>query len=284
MIRSCSVADVERSLQTRYRNTNRCRIQDIAQGFLPRKALALYNPGPMPHPFAAPTHRFMHALPWFRSLCGEEQQQLLDSMPTREGSKGEVILPSGEPMEGWWAVLSGLVMLRSTTPQRRSSAFIGVPEGEWFGEGTALKEESRRYEVVALRPTKLLCLPLPQMKQLRETSLSFNHFLTNHLNMRLGQAMTLIEVGRIHSAEFRVAQLLSPLFWRDARNINLTQEEIGYLSGLSRQTVNRVLQSLEKQGIVSTSVGKVFIRDAHGLNFYLMQQGNETKAAPKAAM
>ena len=223
----------------------------------------------MPHPFAAPTHRFMHALPWFRSLAGAEQAQLLEAMPTRESGKGEVMLANGEPVEGWWAVLSGLVMLRSAAPQRRASAFIGVPEGEWFGEGTALKGEARRYEVVALRPSRLICLPLPQMHQLRESSLPFNHFLTNHLNMRLGQAMAIIEAGRTRSPEFRVALYLSPLFWRHARRIHLTQEELGHLAGLSRQTVNRVLRMLEAQRIVSLELGRVAILDDAALQAYL---------------
>lgn len=203
----------------------------------------------------------MSALPWFRSLDSAAQASLLHSMPLREARKGDRVLASGEPVEGWWSVLSGLVMLRSASPQRRSSAFIGVPEGEWFGEGTALKEEIRRYEVVALRPTQLLCLPLAQMNALRESSLPFNHCLTNHLNMRLGQAMAIIEAGRLRSPEFRVALYLSPLFWRNARRIYLTQEELGHLAGLSRQTVNRALRGLEEQGIVSLKHGRVAITD-----------------------
>ena len=59
-----------------------------------------------------------------------------------------------------------------------------------------MKPEPRRYHVVALRPTTLLCLPLPLFATLRETSLGFNQFLVQHLNMRLGQAMTIIEAGR----------------------------------------------------------------------------------------
>ena len=134
-----------------------------------------------------------------------------------EGAKGDVMLQAGSAVEGWHAVLSGLVMLRSPASGGRASAFIGVSDGDWFGEGSAMKPEPRRYDVVALRPTCMLCLPLPLFATLRETSLAFNQFLVLHMNMRLGQAMAIIEAGRMRSTEHRVALYLSRLFWRSTR-------------------------------------------------------------------
>lgn len=197
------------------------------------------------------------------------QTRLRDEVSIAQGAKGDVLLPAGSAVEGWHAVLSGLVMLQSPASCRRSSAFIGVPDGEWFGEGSAMKPEPRRYNVVALRPTTLLCLPLPLFATLRETSLAFNQFLVLHLNMRLGQAMTIIEAGRTQSTEHRVALYLSRRFWRSTRRLNLTQDELGQLVGLSRQTVNRVLQSLEALRIVSLDFGRVAIVDDGALEAYL---------------
>ena len=123
--------------------------------------------------------------------------------------------------------------------------------------------------MVALRPTTLLCLPLPLFATLRETSLAFNQYLVQHLNMRLGQAMTIIEAGRTQSTEHRVALYLSRLFWRSTRRLNLTHDEIGQLVGLSRQTVNKVLHLMEDLGIVSLDFGRVAIVDDAALNAYL---------------
>jgi CRP-like cAMP-binding protein len=132
-----------------------------------------------------------------------------------------------------------------------------------------MKAEPRRYRVVALRETQLMCLPLPLFQRLRETSLAFNQCLAAHLNMRLGQAMAIIEAGRMRSPEHRVALYLSPLFWRSTRRIHLTQEELGHLAGLSRQTVNRVLRQLEALRIVSLDFGRVAIVDDAALAAYI---------------
>ncbi|MFN4121363.1 Crp/Fnr family transcriptional regulator [Acidovorax sp.] len=219
--------------------------------------------------FAPTAQRFIESQPWFASVPSALQARLRAEVFSTQADKGEVVMPAGSPVLGWHAVLSGLVMLQSPASKGRSSAFIGVPDGEWFGEGSAMKPEPRRYHVVALRPTTLLCLPLPLFNALRDTHLAFNQFLVLHLNMRLGQAMTIIEAGRTQSTEHRVALYLSRLFWRSTRRLNLTQDELGQLVGLSRQTVNRVLRSLEELGIVSLDFGKVAIVDDDALGAYL---------------
>lgn len=218
--------------------------------------------------------RFITGQPWFASLPLELQEQVRTGVYATEGAKGEVMLPAGTTVQGWHAVLSGLVMLRSpAAAQQRASAFIGIPDGEWFGEGSAMKPEPRKYDVVALRSTQMLCLPLDLFATLRETSLAFNQFLVQHLNLRLGQAMTIIEAGRMRSPEHRVALYLSRIFWRSTRRLNLTQEELGQLVGLSRQTVNRVLHSLEASGIVSLDFGRVAIVDDEALSAHLAATG-----------
>jgi len=218
---------------------------------------------------APSAQRFIEAQPWFAGVPVALQERLRDEVSVQHADKGTVMMPAGSAVQGWHAVLSGLVMLQSPASQGRASAFIGVPDGEWFGEGSAMKPEPRRYHVVALRPTTLLCLPLPLFVTLRETSLGFNQFLVQHLNMRLGQAMTIIEAGRTQSPEHRVALYLSRLFWRSTRRLNLTQDELGQLVGLSRQTVNKVLRVLEDRGIVSLDFGRVAIVDDEALNAYL---------------
>lgn len=209
--------------------------------------------------------QFLKAQPWFRHLPTEQQAQVAERVTTRPGKKGDLLLRAGDEVEGWYAVLSGLVKLQSSSAQGRLSAFIGVPDGEWFGEGSAMKAEPRRYDVIALRDTQLFCLPRAIFNELLATCLPFNHFLVAHLNRRLGQAMTIIEAGRLRSPEQRVALYLSRVFWQGRRRLVLSQEELGHLVGLSRQTVNRALKSMEQQGLVSLALGRVTMLDEQAL-------------------
>lgn len=219
--------------------------------------------------------QFLSQQPWYATLPAPQQARLQQGVLTQSGAKGNVMLRAGEPVKGWYAVLSGLVKLQSQSADGRLSVFLGATGGEWFGEGSVLKTEPRRYDVVALRDTELLCLPRALFDELRATSLPFSEFLVSHLNLRLGQAMAIIEAGRIRTPEQRVALYLSRLFWHGQRKLELSQEELGNLVGLSRQTVNRVLQSLEQRGLVSLAFGRVSIRDDDALAAMLTHSGAE---------
>lgn len=223
------------------------------------------------HDISRPSTQFLRTQPWFGQLEAPTQERIAERVFTLKGGKGEVLLREGDAVGGWYAVLFGLVKLQSQCPLGRLSVFLGVPGGEWFGEGSAMKTEPRRYDVVALRETELLCLPRQQFDELRATSLAFNQALVAQMNMRLAQAMAIIEAGRIRSPEQRVALYLSRLFWHGMRKLSLSQEEIGHLVGLSRQTVNRALKSLEQRGLLSLEFSRVTILDDAALTAFLVQ-------------
>lgn len=204
-----------------------------------------------------PVPAFLARQGWFATLDAVTRQRLLNTCRILDAVKGEHALPEGGEVDGWYAVLRGMVKLQSSGSDSKVSTFLGIPEGEWFGEGSALKAEPRRYSVIALRDSTLMCMPLAEFGHLRQHSSSFNQFLVGHLNRRLGQAMAIIEAQRIGNPRQRVAMYLGADFWGGTRHLSLTQEELGLLSGLSRQTVNKVLQGLKEQGLVSLEFAQI---------------------------
>jgi CRP/FNR family cyclic AMP-dependent transcriptional regulator len=209
--------------------------------------------------------RFLSVQPWFAELDAARQSAIAAQVFTLQGNKGEVLLHAGEQVKGWYAVLSGLVKLQTQSASGRRQGFLGIPGGEWFGEGSAMRNDPRHYEVVAIRETELLGLPRTVFEQLRATSLTFNQCLAEHLNMRLAQALAVIEMTRLRTPEQRIAMYLGPLLWHGSRKVSLSQEELGIIAGLSRQTVNKVLQDFEQHKLVSLEFGRIGILDEAGL-------------------
>ncbi len=212
-----------------------------------------------------PGVQFIARQPWFPTLPPATQARVAEAVCTLRGNKGETILRAGEQVKGWYAVLNGLVKLQSESSQGRRQGYLGIPGGEWFGEGSAMKADVRHYDVIALRDTELLCLPRALFDELHATSLPFTQAIAQHLNMRLGQAMAIIETMRLRSPQQRVAMYLGPMLWHGSRRMNLSQEELGILSGLSRQTVNAVLNDFERAGLVALDFGRIEIRNEAGL-------------------
>ncbi|TSE25446.1 CRP-like cAMP-activated global transcriptional regulator [Tepidimonas sediminis] len=227
-----------------------------------------------------PVRIFLSQQPWFVGLDAATQRELVDAMLLHRAGRGERLLARGSPVQAWWAVLAGMAKLQTAAPDGRVSAFLGVPAGQWFGEGTVLRGGSWRYDVVALRDTTLIGLPLPWFQRLHATSLPFNHFLIERLNHRLGQAMTAIEAGRLCTPQERVAQVLLMFCGAGVQRITLSQEDLGHLAGLSRQTINRVLKAFEARGWVTLDFSRVEVGDRAALEGLL---GARTAVQPAAA-
>lgn len=67
----------------------------------------------------------------------------------------EFIVMRGDQFEYWTGVVSGLARMGIVSRGGKATSFAGLTAGAWFGEGTVLKNEARRYDVVALRGTRL---------------------------------------------------------------------------------------------------------------------------------
>ena len=208
---------------------------------------------------------FLRLQPWFAALDAQWQDRVIRNSFTLRARRGEVVLRAGEPTEGWYALLSGFVKLQSRACNEQVAAFLSLSGGEWFGEDGAMRRQPRRYEVVALRDSELLCLPRDQFDELLRASESFNRAVFGHLNRRFDQMMSVMEVQRTGTLEQRLALHLSRAFWHGLRKLDLSQEELGCLAGMSRQAANRGLKELERRGLVTLRFGRVAALDQDAL-------------------
>ena len=97
----------------------------------------------------------------------------------------------------------------------------------------------------------------------------------NQLNERLGQFIAAREIDRINNPDLRVARnlaaLVNPvLFPGVGRLLNITQQELGYLVGLSRQRVNVALKRLEQAQWISVSYGGIQVLDLAALRSHTL--------------
>ena len=193
--------------------------------------------------------------------------------------KGGFVCRKGEPVDNWIGVISGMVKMNNFSASGKAMTFIGVPPGSWFGEGSLLKREIRKYDTMALRDTRVARLPGATFYWLLETSLPFTRFLLMQLNERLGQFIGMVENERLLDLNTRVARCLASMFNSHLYPgvdtlVQLSQEEIGLLSGSSRQRANQALQVLEKKGLLRLDYGGIRVLDLEGLRRYEADDGD----------
>jgi CRP/FNR family transcriptional regulator, cyclic AMP receptor protein len=210
---------------------------------------------------------------WAPSLNPEELERVCTESYEEYVQAGTHVARIGEAAQHWFGVSEGVLIMTVCSPEGKESTFTGVTNGGWFGEGTLLKDGPWRYNAIAARDSRIVCVPRATFQRLVQTSLPFNHFLLSHLNARLGLFISLVEYDRLLGPDARVARCLASLFNPDiypqtGRIIKLSQEEIGHLSGLSRQRANQALHLLEKAGLLQIEFGGVSVTDLAGLRSY----------------
>jgi CRP/FNR family cyclic AMP-dependent transcriptional regulator len=210
---------------------------------------------------------------WARTLSAPEMVRVEAACFEQFVPKGGYVCRKGEALENWIGIIDGLVKINNFSPSGKSVTFAGVPTGGWFGEGSLLKDRVRKYDVTALRDTRVARMPREIFEWLLEASLPFNRFLLMQLNERLGQFIGLVENDRMLDVDTRVARCLAAMFNSHLypgleKLVQISQEEIGYLSGASRQRANQALQLLEKEGLLRLDYGGIRVLDLEGLRHF----------------
>ena len=210
---------------------------------------------------------------WSRDLSDAEIEIARAGIIEKAFGADEFVCMRGDQFEYWMGVVTGLVRVGTMSRGGKVVSYTGLTEGAWFGEGTVLKNEARQYDVVALRQSRLALMDRATFFWLFENSVAFNRFLVGLLNERLGQFIAMLEYGRTLDATGRlarcIASLFNPILYRDAtRHLKITQEELGAISGISRQNANQCLQTLEKQGLLRIEYGGVTVADLERLRRY----------------
>jgi CRP/FNR family transcriptional regulator, cyclic AMP receptor protein len=202
----------------------------------------------------------LNAIPWMHLLSPAERQRAASDLKISEALPGEYVCRVGRPVVYWIGVVDGLLKMNADNAQGQTLTFTGVPPGGWFGEGTALKRESYRYNIQALRKSRVAGLHVDTFHWLLDHSLAFNRFVMDQLNERLSQFIALREIDRMNDPDARVARslaaLFNPVLYPGVGEVlRITQQELAYLVGLSRQRVNEALTALQAQGIIRVEYG-----------------------------
>ena len=215
----------------------------------------------------------LDGIPWLGVLDLEDRERARAALRIAPAETGDRICRFGRPPTFWFGVIDGLLKMSNDTASGGTITYMGVPPGAWFGEGTLIKREPYRYNIEALRRSTVAGLPIDDFHALLDRSIPFNRYLMNQLNERLGHFIAAREIDRQDDPDSRVAgslaQLFNPVLYPGVGGLlRITQQELGYLVGLSRQRVNQALNTLADRGLIGIEYGGVRVRDLAALRAF----------------
>jgi CRP/FNR family transcriptional regulator, cyclic AMP receptor protein len=188
-------------------------------------------------------------------------------------SAGDAVVRQGDPASAWLGVAEGLLKVSTVHRSGKVVMFTGIPEGSWIGEGAVIKRELRRYDIFAMRPSRVIHLPGATFRWLLDTSIEFNHIVISRLNERLSQYIAMVEIDRLTDPVSRVARAIGIMYNpvlhpRMGPVLTLSQTELGELIGMSRQSISAALKQLESEDLIGTAYGGVVVRTLSSLANY----------------
>jgi CRP-like cAMP-binding protein len=226
--------------------------------------------GPLRQRAREATPAELAAVPWMRVLDAEEVAHVSARIRVADAEAGDLVCKIGRPAGFWFGVIDGLLKMSNDSSTGAAVTYTGVPPGAWFGEGTLLKREVYRYNIESLRKSVVAGLPIESFEWLLARSIPFNRYVMLQLNERLGQFIAAREIDRMDDPDSRVARSLAALFHPVlypgvGELLRITQQELAYLVGLSRQRTNEALRTLQAQGLIQIEYGGVRVLDLAGL-------------------
>ncbi len=185
--------------------------------------------------------------------------EVVDKMSSmRTASSKEIIYFPDQPSDKIFFLKEGKIKLSRIGSDGRELTLAIIGPGEVFGELAAFGESQREDMAVALEPSLICAMDIGDFNKLIMKNPNFILRITKRIGFRRKRVEQFLESLVFKDAPQRVAIFLLSYqeeFGRDrvvGRYIKpfLSNEEVGYLTATSRQTVNKVLNDFRREGII----------------------------------
>lgn len=201
-----------------------------------------------------------HTDPWFTALAPERREALIARGHERRAAPGTRVYGLGDPPDGLWCVREGEVRLVSYPALGVESLALILGPGAWFGELSVIDGGPRPHDAVVVKPARLLHVTLAAIEQIAADHPLLYRDLGALICSR--QRATLGALGRIIAQPIgvRLARTLAGLAHASGgEEVQMRQDDLAAMVGVSRQTANKALKSLEASGAIELRYGRIVV-------------------------
>jgi len=178
-----------------------------------------------------------------------------DTVLSRGANVEATLFPLGETMVSMAVELSGDRMIEALMIGRRGAVggIISCGKAPTFTR------------IIVLVGGPAYRVPMKILDEAKQRSPFVAHLFCRFSDYLLSQVMQSVACNAFHPIEQRAARWLLHAQDRTGDRIELTQQGLAGLLGVQRTTVNAVIQSLDREGLISTGRGVIRVIDRAGL-------------------
>ncbi len=190
----------------------------------------------------------------FSSLSDTEMDQIISKMVVRQFKKNEAILYEEDTNEFMYVILLGKVKVIRTTEDGKEIILAIHPAGDFFGEMSLIDGKTTPASVISTEDSLIAIISKKDFFLIIFSQNKVTHNLLEILCSRLRKSWDTIQLLNFNNASQRTKMLflmLSDEYGEKTAegmvlNIKLTHQDISDMTGLTRETVTRVLDKLQK--------------------------------------
>jgi len=199
-------------------------------------------------------NNFLKKTEIFSSLTDKEMEQVINKMVVKQFKKSETILYEEDTTEYMYIILLGKVKAVRTTEDGKEIILAMHKSGSFFGEMSLIDGKTAPASVIALEDSLIAII---SRKDFFSIIFLHNKVTSNLLKIlcsRLRRCWDTIQLLNFNNALHRTKMLLLMLIddygektaEGTTLHIKLTHQDISNMTGLTRESVTRVIDKLQK--------------------------------------
>ncbi|MES2609655.1 MAG: Crp/Fnr family transcriptional regulator [Pseudomonadota bacterium] len=212
-------------------------------------------------------------------LPQEVQDALLQVAHRRQLQRGDSLFLKGSAPDALFGMVQGALRVSVAAPDGREAVIAVLEPGHWFGEVSLFVGQHRVYDTCAVEPSEVAVVQAADFHHLIATQPALHMAFTRLVCLRLRQALAWIDDAILQPLSVRLAHRLVTLDSRPASAESTTvvlavsQEDLAFMLGVSRQSINRQLKQWEEEGMLRVGYRVVELLDRERLARYAQARG-----------
>ena len=216
---------------------------------------------------------FLKRISLFNGLTETELNTLSADFVSRQFQQGDMIFLQGDPGQALYLIELGRVRIYVQADSGQETSVIYYTTGDIFGELSVIDGLPRSASAVALDGTVVLMLGRDRLRGHLRTmpQLAYNFMQALSVRVRYSTlqvgSRTLLDVpARLARKLVELAQLHGEVAADGVRlNVTLTQSELASLIGATRESINKALAHLKREGVIRLDQNQITILDPDAL-------------------
>ena len=205
----------------------------------------------------------------FLSILDDRQKKdLLDRCELKTFDADEYLFSIGDDGEGFYIVKSGKVAVTGDAYNGKSLVLYYIEAGDSVGELATIDSLPRSASAIAVRNSEIYYISSSEFLRVLTLHPNLSVKLISLLSSRVRRTTQLLWDISFLEAKQRVARRLMEALELNKANdnslvssVDLTQLELSYLCGISREHVNKILAQFQSSGLVELQRGKVMVQN-----------------------